>query len=350
LGRERRIEWRAVGARWVAVFQNRYEETAVAEEFVAQLQIAQAAFATTDLLLIPTTVRMELSAIASEAAYGISLSSDGPNAEGITLSIALPASDHTARSRDEAVRSFVYAVAEIVRHCSALPDETLSERRGPLLRNALGRVFLGRSYREVYCETMLRDLFQEEARNRLEPLAAERSFASREHPLLGASQDAGFGYDKESSLQSVRERYASASKCIRHTLRGLLALPDRRPLLGRWHSEGLLDWEILSILANAAATLRFPADESGSISEHFDRVRRMFDQMEAPDEALDPVLFTDQLLALNRHGFHGALMGGWGLQGSFAANDGLAVERLLAARYGLRSDDVEHEDRFGWKG
>jgi hypothetical protein len=74
----------------------------------------------------------------------------------------------------------------------------------------------------------------------------------------------------------------------------------------------------------------------------------MFDRAEAPEEALDPALFTDELLALNRHTFHGALVAGWELEGSPAVADKTAIEKFLKDRYGLRSDDVQHENLFRW--
>ena len=74
----------------------------------------------------------------------------------------------------------------------------------------------------------------------------------------------------------------------------------------------------------------------------------MFDRAEAPEEALDPALFTDELLALNRHTFHGALAAGWELEGSPAVADKTAIEKFLKDRYALRSDDVQHENLFQW--
>jgi hypothetical protein len=146
----------------------------------------------------------------------------------------------------------------------------------------------------------------------------------------------------------VRERYERGGQSVRHTVRRLLGSPDRRALLESWHREGLLDWEILAILANAAANIRFPLTDDGPTSEQIERMRSMFDRAEAPEEALDPALFTDELLALNRQTFHGALAAGWGLEAAPAAADKTALEKLLKDRYGLRSDDVQHENLFHW--
>jgi hypothetical protein len=348
LGSQRRIEWRALGIRWVACFQNRYEETAIAEEFVAQLQIAQTALAGVDLLLLPTTVRMELSLASDEDAFDLSQREGGISEEGITVSVRLPASDLAAVNAEGASRSIVKVAADIVRRCSALPNENLVERVGLLLGDALSRVFIGRPYREIYRETMLPAFFHEDARRRLETLAPERTFGSREHVLLRAPQGPGLNYEKERSLRSVRERYERGGQSIRYTLRRLLASAARRALLESWRREGLLDWEILAILANVAANIRFPLTDDGPTSEQIERMRAMFDRAEAPEEALDPALFTDELLALNRHTFHGALAAGWELEGSPAVADKTAIEKFLKDRYGLRSDDVQHENLFQW--
>ncbi|MEC3910317.1 hypothetical protein U5A82_07415 [Sphingobium sp. CR2-8] len=350
LGKQRLIEWRALGVRWVATFQNTYGHTAIAEEFVAQLQIVQATLGGVDLMLLPTIVRMELALATGPEDVGVSKGKGWAKGQGITFSVRLPPNDQAAADIEEGIRSAGKMTAVLISLCSVLPHRTLTERTGPLVRMALDRIFVGRPYREIYRETMLQDLFLEEERLDLEPLARERSFASREHPQLGSPQGPGQGYDKESALQSIGERYERAAGCIRHTLRRLLARPDRRVFLESWHREGMLDWEILSIVANAAANIRFPITDDSATAEQLEQVRGMFDQKERVRDALDPALFTDELLIANRQGFHGALAAGWQLQGSPALSDRDAVEKFLIQRYGLRSDDIKHSDLFKWGG
>ncbi|WP_434622643.1 hypothetical protein [Azospirillum sp. B2RO_4] len=347
LGVERRIEWRALGIRWIATFPNRYDETAIAEEFVAQLQIVQAAFAGVDLLLLPTTVRMALSLDTDEGRVSIADAECGSGSEGITISIRLAAVDLETVCPEEATPSLVRVAAEIIGKCSALPDEALQEAMKPALIEVISRVFLGRPYREIYRETMIPDLFREADRQSVGPIAAERSFDFREHSLLAAPIGPGYGYSKEISLQSVRKRYQIMGQSIRYTLERLLAAPQSQMLLRDWHSEGLRDWEILAIIANAAANLRFPLVEKEQLTAKYIRQRRsVFDQREAAEDALKPALFTDEVLTVNRYAFHAALASGWGLQSCDAIKDPAALEKFLIERYGLRSDDVEHDKIF----
>ena len=126
---------------------------------------------------------------------------------------------------------------------------------------------------------------------------------------------------------------------------------ERRAFLCEWHNEGLRDWEILSIIANAAVNIRHPLpDADDEISdEHVTRLRGAFDVVEEAGSALASNLFTDDLLHLNRQAFQVALLRSWRLDVPQPEIDEKAIECLLIERYGLRSDDVEHADVFNWQ-
>jgi len=53
LGLSRTVSWSALGIRWSGVFNNTYNVVPLAEEFIAELQIAIAALAGNDLCLLP---------------------------------------------------------------------------------------------------------------------------------------------------------------------------------------------------------------------------------------------------------------------------------------------------------
>ncbi|GBQ15479.1 hypothetical protein AA0482_1251 [Acetobacter cibinongensis NRIC 0482] len=348
LGARRLIEWRALGVRWVASFPNTYDDTALAEEFVAELQIVQATLAGVDLMLLPTRVCMDLAVATGPSDMRLSKGSGKANEEGIHFSVSLSLYDQSATKFDEMIKSTIAIAAALIGACSVLPPHVLIERTEQLLRAAMDRIFVARPYCEIYRVTMPRELFLGDERVGLGPLADHRLFTSREHPLLGSPRGPGQGYDREWALQAIGKRYKNAAQSIRHTLRRLLVRPDRRAVFESWHRQGMLDWEILSIIANTAANIRFPYVDEASAFEQFQQIRAMFDSKERLRDALDPSLFTDELLVASRYSFLSAFAAGWQLEGTPALSDHNAVEKFLTERYGLRSDDVKHSDLFKW--
>jgi hypothetical protein len=61
----------------------------------------------------------------------------------------------------------------------------------------------------------------------------------------------------------------------------------------KWHLEGLRDWEILSIIANAAANLRHPLDDDVSAADATKAIRSAFEFKEEPESAIDPDIIPD---------------------------------------------------------
>lgn len=116
-----------------------------------------------------------------------------------------------------------------------------------------------------------------------------------------------------------------------------------------WRAEGLKDWEILSIIANAAINLRHPlTDDDASEAEAMEKLRSALEFVETPNTAIDPDLISVGLLLGHRRAFQVAYLRSWNLDVHYAKIDEKAVETFLIERYGLRSDDVDHPDALGW--
>jgi hypothetical protein len=229
------------------------------------------------------------------------------------------------------------------------PAEQLLDLIKEGLFAAASRVHIGRPYRELYNEFAPVELFDESLRRASTPLEADRIFNCRQAPLLSPKVGPGPTYSEQEALVHIKSRYERCTKCIKFTVPALMADSGRRAFLCDWRKEGLRDWEILSIVANAAVNIRRPLPDTGDLSlEHVASLRGAFDVLEQVDSALQANLFTDDLLRLNRQAFQIAFLRSWRLDVPSAASDEEAVEAFLIARYGLRSDDVEHADVFIW--
>lgn len=86
--------------------------------------------------------------------------------------------------------------------------------------------------------------------------------------------------------------------------------------------EGLTDWEILSIVLNAAVNIRHPlADDEEPSAEQLDRFRKAFKSKEPETMAIAASAFTDELLVNSRRLFQVAYLRAWGLDIPFPALD-----------------------------
>lgn len=347
LGSRRTVRWRALGMSWSVEFDNLYGTTAIAEEFIVEMQIVIAAIAKLDLCLLPVGISLAVK-IAHKAKRprlkSLALDGDG----GLAATVVLAGAAKPPEPGDGASHSLAI-LAAIIRACSVLPDEMLLRTLEPELKAAADRLHMVRPYREVYEEFMPEELFGIEGRQAHEPVASQEVFALRQHEILDATSGPGPGYSQEDSLSRIADRYATGIKCAGESLKRLLLDADKAAILADWHDEGLLDWEILSIVANAIINVRHPLGDTKSVGPNeIAAFRRAMETQERPENAIDPSLITDEILVACRHSFLAAMLNGLKLRAPLAANDVGSLEKLLVARFGLRSDDVVHLPIFPW--
>lgn len=349
LGASRQVEWRALGIRWITVFENTYAMTPLAEQLIAELQIVLAAFAGSDLALLPVDVRLTLSVATKARRPKLAESPVRGDSQEVALDVKLAGAASPPKP-GEVSSSTIALLCAILGHCSVLANSEIVPRLKDRVILAAERVYTGRPYRELYCEFVPSELFHERQRQASEPLHAKQAFMTRQHDLLAPLQGTGPNYSAPVALESIGARYEKCGKSIAYTLPRLMQDPQMRRFLRQWHDEGLRDWEILAILANAAANLRHPLpDDQEPSVEHWERFRAAFDLVEGPGDSLEPQLFTEETLRHCRRAFQLSFLESWRLEAPPAAHVERALERFLIERYGLRSDDVEHNDMFHWQ-
>lgn len=345
LGASRTVSWRALGIRWTASFANAPETAAIAEEFIASLQITLVALAGLDLCLLPSNVHLNISTCRKIPRVEVRNDPAVKNVVIVDMEVRLKVSE---KKLDRWIADTLAPVAGLLHLISLLPEDRLRSVLEQDLKDAAGRIHIARPYRELHREFTDDASFGQAGRLETAPLALDRRFDGREHPLLAPKAGAGPTYSKAEALERVERRYERCTACIGFTARGLAAHPDRRKLLVQWHLEGLKDWEILSVVANAAANLRHPLEDNASEAQAAEALRAAFEFVEDPDSALDPDLIPEDMLRQFRRVFQTTYLRSWDLDVHFAAVDEKTLEAFLIARYALRSDDVEHPDIFGW--
>lgn len=238
-------------------------------------------------------------------------------------------------------------IAGVLNLLSVLPTDRLEAVIKEAFLDAAGKIHVALPYRELHREWVDGANFDRDGRQAAQPLLADRKFECRSHPQLDPKAGPGPGYSQEEALTRIEIRYEKCVTCIGFTARRLMAHPERRKLLIEWRTEGLKDWEILSIITNAAINLRHPLTDDEA--EAMERLRPALEFVERPDSAIDPDLITDEMLRGHRRAFQIAYLRSWDLDVHFSKVDERSLETLLIARYGLRSDDVDHSDAFGWE-
>jgi len=349
LGASRAVSWRALNIRWTATFENDYATTGVAEEFIAALQIALVTLADVDLCLLPQNVEFHLSISRKARHPKIARIEERSDPTGVKFEINLAGAARGSNPL-KGTSGTLAIVAELLGRTSVIPTDTLSSAIKGGLIAAASRVHIARPYRELYNEFALEAQFDIIRRGACTPFQADRQFNGRQSPLLSPRDGPGPTYSRREALEGIKIRYEKSMKCAGFTVQALMADAGRQAILSGWHQEGMRDWEILSIIANAANNIRHPlSDTEESSIEQIERHRAAFDIAEQAESALGPDVFPDELLRLSRRLFQVAHLRSWKLDVPSAMSDEKAIEAFLISRYALRSDDLDHVDFFRWQ-
>ncbi|MFE5036969.1 hypothetical protein [Streptomyces sp. NPDC056683] len=170
---------------------------------------------------------------------------------------------------------------------------------------------------------------------------------------LPARTGPGPGYEHETALDTVRNRYANLLPIVRYTLPRLAADPGFRRTATQLRQEGWRDWHLLTAIANAAGNHR--AQQQGlrpSPGDSPEHRARILAAMQAPERPHDPPVpaqaFTEHALRSHLSVAAVSTARGLGLAIRPGRVDSQALLSVLGDRYGYWTDDIEHTDPFGW--
>jgi hypothetical protein len=343
LGRERAVVWRALGIHWTAQFINDRETVALCEELLAALQVTLADLATTDLVLLPTGVQLELyltpqDEFVEEEVHGNDIAKWRIGLPRIWLQ----------RDRDNStvVSSVVALASGILGKCSTLSiDEFRSRLTGAFKSGLLQKVMVVRPYTQLYLELVQADDFEREFRVRFDPLFGGQEFEVREAGELAWPITDAPGYSKKQSEEFISNRYRRTMAPIRYTLPRLVRDPVVGQKLVALREQGLKDWEILLIVANRATSYRVEKREVASLKALGELTHEMMNAEEDP--SLPPIPadeFSDDLIDTQRPFTTAAIAKTWGVHLHRQTPDFKALRRLLEIRYHITRDDVTHDD------
>jgi hypothetical protein len=339
VGPTRRIDFRALGIRWVFEFANDRATVLAAEGLVAALQVVLADVARMNPVLTDATVCVTVDTEQGEGEQPdrIDIDDSGPEIMARAVVSTAPG-DLQAHHRSVIVTCLQLLHAVHVRPMDDLLPVTESLMRGGLQH----KTSIGRPYAEA-AGLLNEDHYRRCAAAIRPPSSSTFRPVGRE--ALGPSTATGVGYDRDEALLAIRGRYQSANSVLRYTLPRLLADEGGRATIARLRESGWLDWQVLAALQNAVlnwrieqAGIQFGVDDPDRIQQ----LARQPETAESPEVPLQvfagndvDMYMTLQMVAVARS---------WRLRVRPEALGRGELRDLLTRRYQYAVDDVPHRD------
>lgn len=342
LGPRVSIRWRALGIEWTLCAETKYR--AAAENVAAALQLLQVELADVDLLIVPSnvTVTINVNATATKPNFR-----QRPDNGRLQWDVAIPMSG-------DDIRSTLMVVMTILGQVTALDDSKFFKLlEAHLERGLTNRIFWVRPAEELLgnARTLARYSFDPATTippedYALPPPVEADELAWREAP--------GPGYSAEKAAEYLKNRYSVLLPFGKSILPKLMADERCRGLISNLHSAGCLDWQILSYLLNIVAQVRAERIHGRMDERRIHRFRTFLKEQidylgTGADPEFEPQELTVDLLRAQENLLTVAASKTWDLVNHRQTPDFAAIKKLLDVRYGHSTDDLPHENIFGWE-
>jgi hypothetical protein len=347
LGEERTTSWSQLGVTWVFRWKNSYDTTAIAEEFVAILQIALAEFAGRDLALLKTSVRIRIELAVTGKIKAEALASN----EGRDWTVLIP-SDSLVRYSDvdQYQIEALIAVVLIIREISLLPDEEFHKQLLTAWEDGMThKTFIAQRYEKIYRQFVPAWLFQRAERMSRRVPEAQRPFAPVASSEMTWFDGRPAEYTESDSIERIQSRYNKTIPALRFTLQRLKRTTSFMITVNELRKAEWKDWHILLAIFNVVLNWRMnilfelPREikrvqsYAHEASEHPESENApVVPLTEFTSESLDNCLKLSMLSTVDR----------LGLELHQETPDFDAISTFLGSRYGYWTLDVPHEDPF----
>jgi hypothetical protein len=356
-GPVRQAEWKAHGVTWHAQWDNTYETTLAAEEFLSALQIILSDFAGKDLCLMRSTlhfsVRLAVSDGQSLSGYkGFDVQFESSN-EQRHAQVLLPPYHHfvdgllTYKDLHMGALSIAY---ELLTEVSLLPTEQFQQMMEKCLNSGLlSKIHVGASYAQCFRLFVSQDIFEASERTTRTGLSTSHTFVSRYPQVLSWRDTPGPGYDSEKAHEYIENRYRRFLRPITRTLQRLAREATFQATVTQLRAEGWKDWHLLVAVSHITMNYRINQRKILLLSPQAEdaAARRLWSQPE-PEDALPVPLseYREENMRLQMKLFMSSFAGTFGLELHQFTPDFAALEDFLAHRYNFWSDDIDHTDPF----
>ena len=353
-GTERTIVFRALGSLWRLTFSNTYRVVPMAEEFAAQLQIllAEVALSKVDFHLPKGEVELNLTDAKKWRAP-----KRLPSNKRYVWEIALRHFDSPDPEQIKRATVNVSATLMVVLdEMSVLPHAefeaayiSLFDKSGLATKNLFANAYQ-RMYRYFLSAKRFNALRHKNHKSgpALPGLPAERE-------ALQWKSDISSKYSREQTIDHIRQRFRSNTRCIHITLARLKQRAGYGEWLQKLREEGWLDWQIAQAMSNYMLNYKVTRQLEGqkfASAEAYEQALRVgigkmwqLDEQECytvfPLEAFETKEFRDQL-EMNAL----FVLKSYGLENKSQTPNFDAIRDLLSIRFRMQTDNTEEDNPF----
>jgi len=347
VGVNRRTTWAAAGIEWSAEWLNDYTTTALAEQFLATLQILLANIARYDLCLPQSSVEILFTLDAVAEPRVDPMLSPGH----LRWRVVWPKHREEEVKLDEVFFSVLTMAITLLRGVSLLPDKQVEEIIGGLFEDGIpAKTMIGLPYDILYREAISESGFNRARGVLARPETPVRFSPVKPHKELCEKRGPGPGYSEDESHRQIARRYQQMARVLHVTLHRLRESPDFRMTVRRLRQNGWRDWHVLGAVFSSVLNYRShekygphpTQDQWGEFAREFQRTPEQADSPEVPASE-----FTEERLDFYRKLNMAVILKNWGLRPHHPTLALEVIESFLASRFGYWKDDVEHEDLFG---
>jgi hypothetical protein len=319
----------------------------VAEELAAILQIIQVDLADVDLLIVPSNVSMELT-LGKKRHFDLRQLPDNGQLRWV---IEVPPKWPQDTSGG-GVNLVLALAAMMLREITGLDDKTFkAEFEKRIRRGLFNRALWIRPPSDFFGQSVELCKIPFDL-SKLEPPSASRQPVPREASELAWRSEKAPTYSAENARRNLRSRYRRLTPFLRSVAPKLMADSRTNGLLKKLHESGMLDWQIMSLILNIALQARVnrfteSAPRSpGKLKTFYLKQLKQLGKADAAD--FDANSLTEETIDLQAKMLTMAASNTWRIVNHRQTPDFAAVKRLLDERFGHSTDDIAHEDVFGW--
>jgi len=352
-GTQRRIRFQCLGVTWTVEFRNHEQHVAVGERFAATLQITLAHLAHADPALLPTSIKVHVTAGAPGTDLAIEQVDSTPTETRFRCTLATIES-READNYNKVATQTLAAVATVVVTASTLPDARWKILLDQSFEQGLPSIALFAMPYDIAYQCAARDNRLQLTLDQARPLASDDTACPDAGPGLEFPNTPGPGYTLAHSHDEVQFRYEDLPRRMRPTLEVLTQAPEFADTVRVLRERRWLDWHILLAAHGVAKNTRLRLTSPHS-PDDLDAVRELWLSPEPEGDPVPARFFSmsalQQSLDLTLPASASTM---WKITLRQLSVDIDAVRQLLVSRYGWATDDVEHNDPFrptsAWQG
>lgn len=343
LGNIREITWKALDIEWIVNFKNDFELAAIAEELISILQILLAEIAQQDLLLLPTTVVIDIAFSEGENFEFIG----NPNNDFSSWSIRLPAEFNSNSDYQKVHLKFLTIAMTLIGQLTLLNDEIFFSKVDGVVKDGLpNKTFSVQRYSSLYKYFLPEKDFYIPNLNKLEPLEKQKAFVTIGHEELSWINQLAPNYSSELAETLLKNRYQRVLNPIKKSLPKLLKNPQVKQELVKLKKEGYRDWHILQIIVSIAVNYKVQKLVIGGSPQEFPHIFQeiAFNEEKDSDPAISPEIYTHEAIENATKMSYPPMINTWGLVLRNRTPDFKALKTLLDKRYRNLEDDIDHPE------